>query len=246
MSNRTLRELAKDYARGEIDKDDYRKSRVELITAITAGEVNVKAIDFPPPLMPSGEEAAITETAKRDKTEIFSTPSKKRPTTNSSPSNQQPSSERKKTPLMFIAISAVIVISLIIVVILFYPKPPGSATIETSNASNKAQATAPTTPTTTSTNMAGESLIADFLTQHNWTEENLDNFIKSWSALSQEERDSAKPSKRMQRMHDSIYKQFLEEKALSSIDSEKAALKQEKLIEFAKAIGMDDSRLILE
>ena len=50
----------------------------------------------------------------------------------------------------------------------------------------------------------------------------------------------------MQRMHDSIYKQFLEEKALSSIDSEKAALKQEKLIEFAKAIGMDDSRLILE
>ena len=96
MSNKTLRELAKDYARGEIDKDDYRKSRVELITAITAGEVNVKAIDFPPPLMPSGEEAAITETAKRDKTEIVSTPSKKRPTTNSSPSNQQPSSERKK------------------------------------------------------------------------------------------------------------------------------------------------------
>lgn len=246
MSNQTLRELAKNYALGEIDKDNYRKSRVELITAITAGKVNVEAIDFPPPLMPSEEEAAITETAKRDKTEVVSPASKQKPTPNGAASKQQSSAKtNKKSPIMFITVSSVIVISLIIVVILFYPKPPGSATTETTNASNKAQA--PTTPAVTaSTNMAGESLIADFLTQKNWSEDSLDTFLNSWSALSQEERDSAKPSKRMQRMHDSIYKQFLEEKALSSIDSEKAALKQEKLIEFAKAIGIDDSRLVLE
>lgn len=236
MSNQTLRELAKDYARGEIDKDNYRKSRVELITAITAGNVNVKAIDFPPPLMPSKEEAAITETAKRDKTEVVPPSSKKRPTPNESSSTQQPSAKtNKKSPLMFISVSVVIVISLITVVILFYPKPPGSA-------SNEATAFA----ATAITNMAGESLIADFLKQKNWTEDSLDIFLNSWSTLSQEELDSAKPSKRMQRMHDSIYKQFLEEKALSSIDSEKAVLKQEKLIEFAKAIGIDDSRLVLE
>jgi hypothetical protein len=245
MSNQTLRELAKNYALGEIDKDNYRKSRVELITAITAGKVNVEAIDFPPPLMPSEEEAAITETAKRDKTEVVSPASKQKPTPNGTASKQQSSAKtNKKLPIMFITVSSVIVISLIIVVILFYPKPPGSATTETTNASNKAQA--PTPAVTASTNMAGESLIADFLTQKNWSEDSLDTFLNSWSALSQEERDSAKPSKRMQRMHDSIYKQFLEEKALSSIDSEKAALKQEKLIEFAKAIGIDDSRLVLE
>lgn len=245
MSNQTLRELAKNYALGEIDKDNYRKSRVELITAITAGKVNVEAIDFPPPLMPSEEEAAITETAKRDKTEVVSPASKQKPTPNGAASKQQSSAKtNKKSPIMFITVSSVIVISLIIVVILFYPKPPGSATTETTNASNKAQA--PTPAVTASTNMAGESLIADFLTQKNWSEDSLDTFLNSWSALSQEERDSAKPSKRMQRMHDSIYKQFLEEKALSSIDSEKAALKQEKLIEFAKAIGIDDSRLVLE
>ena len=245
MSNQTLRELAKGFARGEIDKDNYRKSRVELITAITAGKVNVKDIDFPPPLMPSEEEAAITETAKRDNTEVVSPPSKQRPTPNDSSSDQQPSSKtNQKSTLVFITISAVIVISLIIVVILFYPKPPGSASTETTSASSKAQAA--TLTDTTATNMAGESLIADFLTQKNWSEDSLDTFLNSWSTLAQEERDSAKPSKRMQRMHDSIYKQFLEEKALSSIDSEKAALKQQKLIEFANAIGIDDSRLVLE
>ena len=244
MSNQTLRELAKDFARGEIDKDSYRKSRVELITAITSGKVDVKAIDFPPPLMPSAEEAAITETAKRDKTEIISPSPKKRPSADGSPAAQQSPAERKKSPMIFLSASAVIVISLIIVVVLFYPKPPGSTATETTNISNNTQVPAPAI--TASTNMAGESLIADFLTQKNWTEDSLDTFLSAWSALSQEERDSAKPTKRMQRMHDSIYKQFLEEKALSSIDSEKAALKQQKLIEFANAIGIDDSRLTLE
>ncbi len=245
MSNQTLRELAKDYARGEIDKDIYRKSRVELITAITAGKVNVKAIDFPPPLMPSEEEAAITETAHRDTTEIVSSPAKNKSATRKPPTHQHSLSEtNKKSPLIFISVSAVIVISLIIVVILFYPKPPGSTATETTNISNKAQAPTPTA--TANTNMGGESLIADFLRQKSWTKDSLDTFLNTWLALSQKDRDSAQPSKRMQRMHDSIYKQFLEEKALSSIDSEKAALKQQQLIEFASAIGIVDSRLILE
>jgi len=245
MSNQTLRELAKDYARGQIDKDSYRKSRVELITAITAGKVNVKDIDFPPPLMPSEEEAAITETAKREKSEAASPAPKNRPAPSGSTSNKQQSVERKKLPLMFISISIVIVITLIVLVVLFYPKPPGSETVETSNSSDKTEAVTATT-SAAGTNMAGESLIADFLRQKSWTEASLDTFLNSWSTLTQEERDSAKPSKRMQRMHDSIYKQFLEEKALSSIDSEKATLKQEKLIAFAKALGIDDSRLVLE
>lgn len=245
MSDQTLRELAKEYAKGQIDKDNYRKSRAELITAITAGKVDVKATDFPPPLMPSEEEAAITETATRDKSEAVSPPPKQRPTPNVSTSNQQsPVKTNKKSPLMFITVSAVIVISLIILVILFYPKPPGSTATETASASTIGQAT--TSADTTSANMAGESLMAEFLTQKNWSEDSLDTFMNSWSALSQEERDSAKPSKRMQRMHDSIYKQFLEEKAMSSIDSEKATIKQEKLIELANAIGINDSRLVLE
>jgi hypothetical protein len=52
-------------------------------------------------------------------------------------------------------------------------------------------------------------------------------------------------TKRMQRLHDSIFKQFLEANAMSSINKEKAIIKQKRLIKFAEAIGIDDSRLTL-
>lgn len=244
MSNQTLRELAKDYARGETDKESYRKSRTELIKAIIEGTVAVKVIDYPPPLIPSEDEAAITEAPKRDKTEIVSPSSKKRPARREPPAHPHSLSQTKKeSPLIFILVSAAIVVSLIIAVILFYPKPPGATTSVAARISNKTQAPALSANTI---DMAGESLIADFLSQRNWTNDSLDTFLDSWSSLTQDARDSAKSGKRMQRMHDSLYKQFLEEKALSSIDSEKAALKQQKLIEFAAAIGIDDSRLVLE
>ncbi len=153
--------------------------------------------------------------------------------------------------MLFIIVSAVIVISLIIAVFLFYPKPPG-ATSTTKPIPTEKITTAPANTTegndadVMTTNMAGETLIADFLTEKNWTEDSLDKFITAWSALTYDEQDSAKQTKRMQRMHDSIYKQFLEEKALESIDSEKAIMKQEKLLEFATAIGISDSRLSID
>lgn len=48
------------------------------------------------------------------------------------------------------------------------------------------------------------------------------------------------------RMVDSIYKQFREGKALASVNAEMALMKQQKLIEFANAIGINDSRLVIE
>ena len=62
MSEQTLRELAKSFARGTIPKESYRKSRAELIRNIIAGKVTVKAIDYEAPLKPTdGIEEAITE-----------------------------------------------------------------------------------------------------------------------------------------------------------------------------------------
>jgi hypothetical protein len=247
MSNKTLRELARDYAKGAIDKETYRKSRTELVTAIISGKVAVKANAYEPPLMPVEEDLDVTETLQRDRdtTAFVDTNAKSSATQKKS----VPAQTDKKSPLVFIIVSAVIVISLIIAVFLFYPKPPG-ATPEpisseqlTITPTNSAQSDA---AAVMNTNMAGESLIADFLTEKNWTEDGLDKFITEWSALTYEEQDSAKQTKRMQRMHDSIYKQFLEEKALESIDSEKAIMKQEKLIEFATAIGISDSRLSID
>jgi hypothetical protein len=246
MSNQTLRELAKDYAKGVIDKETYRKSRTSLITAITAGKITVTENNYAPPLLPASvEDLDATETIQRDRTEDatsinISTP--KSGMSNATQSGKTTSS--KNSPLMFIAISVVIVLSLIIAVILFYPKPPGTTNVETSSSAIAAYSEPEIV--SNDTNLAGESLIADFLTERNWDEDSLTMFLDAWSALTDEERASAMETKRMQRMHDSIYKQFLEEKALESIDSAKAALRQQKLIDFANALGIDDARLVME
>jgi hypothetical protein len=249
MSNQTLRQLARDYSRGAIGKDKYRQSRTELIQGIVAGDIAVKAIDYEAPLMPSNElDDAITEGIVRDATEITS-PQAKIPKPIPSPAVKQnniaATNNKKKSPLIFILVSSIIVLSLILAVALFYPKPPETMVIKKPRVSDNSQSSNNAT-TTTINNTVGETLIANFLSEKNWSEDSLNSFIESWTTLSQEEKDSAKQTKRMQRMKDSIYKQFLEGKAFASIDSEKAIMKQQKLIEFAEAIEIDDSRLTID
>jgi len=246
MSKQALGELAKDFAKGTIAKDSYRKSRTELIKGIVAGEIEIKIINYEPPLKPTNEiEEAITEGIKRDKTQITlpQQTSKAKTSPAVKPELVTTKNKNKKSSLVFILVSIALVLSLIIVVFLFYPKPPNTEMTATS--SNTASNIESSLKSSSSSNMTGESLIADFLNEKNWSEESLNKFIELWAALSDQERNTTKQSKRMQRMNDSIYKQFLEGKALASIDSEKALIKQQKLIEFANAIGINDSRLIL-
>ena len=49
MANQTLRELAKEHAQGNLDKDSYRKSRANLIQGIISASIPLKEIDYPPP-----------------------------------------------------------------------------------------------------------------------------------------------------------------------------------------------------
>ncbi|MBL1140574.1 MAG: hypothetical protein HND53_00915 [Proteobacteria bacterium] len=249
MSKQTLRGLAKDFAKGVIDKESYRKSRTVLIKDIIEGSISVKAIDYEGPLRPSNDiEEAITEGIERDRTQITSPKNSAahKPDNVPHPLNQNVSvTNNKKSPFIFVIVSVVIVVSLIAAVILFYPKPP-EPTIVKDNSITVDNSSTVAAKTSASESAAAESLIGAFLNEKNWGEENLGKFVESWSALTPEERNSAADTKRMQRMKASIYKQFLEGKALSSIDSEKAKMKQQMLIEFANAIGIDDSRLIVD
>lgn len=246
MSTQTLRGLAKDYSTGALDKETYRKLRSELIKGIVAGEIAVKAIDYLPPITPDKEEAADTiqrDRSKTDWTEIRP----EQPAVSSKTSTQVkqktvPKNENK-SPWLFISVSAFIVILLIVVVVLFYPAPP-EATTKTIVETTETETT--TAIEDNNTSKAGEDLIANFLTEKNWSEDSMNNFVAAWASLTQAERDTAAETKRMQRMRASIYKQFLEEKALASIDSDAAIMKQQKLIDFANAIGINDSRLVLE
>ncbi len=247
MSKQTLRELAKDFAKGAIDKDTYRKSRTDLIQGIISGKIAVNEIDYEAPLKPTNDaEEAITEGIQRDKTQVVSPEPKRKSRPDKTAPINQTSVSKKKSPFIFLIVSAIIVLSLIVTVILFYPKPPEPKTVKISTKQSSITSASADVSTINNDSVAGEALIGDFLNESNWNEESLNNFIASWSALSTEEKEAASQTKRMQRMQDSIYKRFLEGKALASIDTEKAKEKQQILIEFANAIGIVDERLVLE
>lgn len=250
MTNQTLRELAKDYAKGTTGKNRYHKSRTDLIQGIVSGSIPVKPIDYEAPLKPSNEiEDAITEGIQRDKTQITSPQARaKQPPASvkqKAPVKKPVIKKKNNSPFIFILVSMAIVLFLIIAVFMFYPKPPTSEITQTSNVTSETRNVSNVT-VSSKTSTVGESLIANFLNEKDWTEASMDNFIESWTALTMEEKNSAMQTKRMQRMNDSIYKQFRQGKALASIDSEKALIKQQKLIEFSKSIGINDSRLVLD
>ena len=247
MSRQTLRNLAKDYAKGVIDKDTYRKSRTELIQGIVAGKIEVKPIDFIEPLKPSDNtDEDITEGRDRDwdTTQVASpdqsSPKSKTEVKPSAAAETKKTTKKGKSNHVFIIISVIFVLALIIAVVLFYPRPPEANKIENTNVSISAV----TTTSNVSTN--AEVLIGKFLNEKDWSDKNLNKFIDTWTALSQEERDVVNGTNRMQRLKATIYDQFLKGKALASIDAEKAIEKQQKLIDFAEAIGVNDPRLVLE
>lgn len=241
MSRQTLRGLAKDYAKGAIDKDKYRKSRTDLIQGITAGKIEVKPINYIQPLRPSdNSDDDITEGRNRagETTQITSadqaSAKPKAEVTPSTPVKAEKIINKNKSNHVFIIISIVFVLALIIVVVLFYPKPP-----ESNSSANPATETV-------RVSTVGEVLIGKFLNEKDWSDKNLNKFVEAWTALSQEDRDAVTDTNRMQRLKATIYDQFLKGKALASIDAEKAIEKQQKLIDFANAIGIVDSRLLIE
>ena len=65
MANNTLRELAKEYAQGNIDKESYRSSRAELIQGTVAETIPLKEIDYPPLVQPP-EPESLDETQRKD------------------------------------------------------------------------------------------------------------------------------------------------------------------------------------
>ena len=245
MSTQTLRELAKDYAKGVTDKNTYRKSRTDLIQGIVSGKIKVKTIDFIEPIRPSSDsDEDITEGRDRDwdTTQITSpdqVPSKPpaEATTKPRSSTTSPASEGKSHRAFIIA-SVVFVVVLIGAVVLFYPKPPESKPTQIS----KISSTTSNTPTVSS---AAEILIGKFLNEKDWSDNNLKKFVSDWNALSQDDRTSAENTNRMQRLKGTIYDQFLKARALSSIDAESASEKMQKLIDFANTIGIQDSRLTI-
>lgn len=90
-------------------------------------------------------------------------------------------------------------------------------------------------------------LIRGLLNQRNWSSDaNLDTFIEKWQALPADTRAGSLESLELNQLTTAIYKQLLKERALSGIGNEEDSRnKQQKLIDFAAKIGIDDPRIAM-
>ncbi len=109
----TLRELARIYARGAIDRSHYHKSRSELIKGIVEGRIEVKDIEKTSPLK---KDKAISEAGQGEKRDDGVT--QIRPEIPMAGNPQSRPDTNRKLLLIFVGIGAAILAILIVLAVL--------------------------------------------------------------------------------------------------------------------------------
>lgn len=261
MQGTTLRELARAFAKGELGRDQYRRDRSKLVSAIVAGEIAVKNIDFPPPIKPPGSSGAEA-TEPRPRRRRSGPGEEPEATTQITPATARPRS-KPASPEVSKATTGPVPKVVVIVAALgiaaaaawyFGSRPasgtaPGAAT----PAADAAPQAAPATTVPEAAEVvedpraeAGRALISQFLQDRNWSDPSLASFQSAWSALDPEQRTAALASADAGRLASAIYQRLLEERAVSGLgDAEASLAKQRELVGFAAAVGLADARLSL-
>ena len=113
----TLRELARLYARGAIDRNSYHKSRAELLNGITEGRIQVKDIE-----QIAKQDKSVSRIEEGGESDISATEIR--------PEMPVPGAERrrpdsnKRLLLIFISIGVAILTALITLVVLLLKNSP--------------------------------------------------------------------------------------------------------------------------
>jgi hypothetical protein len=231
-----LRALAKEYADGVLGIHAYRKARDELIESILTGNTKLTAHDFQPPVNVQRAEA------DPDITSIQTGP-RKQPASRPGPSGTPDRIDTREHTITVhrgLLIGFVVIIIFLVIVVALYPflQQKKSAAIDISQ---------DTTSTTTATLNAGEQLIKDFLSQNDWTDENLQQFANAWKELSAKEKDTGLSSSARTELANAIYMKLQEERLMLGIGDAKHSIeKQNLLVTFAHQVGIYEPRLMVQ
>ncbi|MFT5133739.1 MAG: hypothetical protein ACI9SC_002212 [Gammaproteobacteria bacterium] len=244
MANSSLRELAKEHAQGNLDKDAYRKSRAELIQGIVNSTIPLKQIEYPPLVQPPEPEPLDDTLRKVDvnKTSIQKaapeSASSTRPGARKSSSDSELTGTVGSSKLPVIGIVVALVV--IIFVAVFVLKGDGNSGKTNTSTTTKSEVRE------TSVKTPAQKLIQGFLKDKNWSSSSLDTFRQQWSELPLIDVQANKESVEMGQLTNAIYKQLLEEQALSGlVDDDSSLDKQEQLVQFASELGIEDARISL-
>ena len=250
MNKPTLKKLARAHADNELDKASYRKSRSELIQGILGGSIPLAEIDYPPLVKPP-EPESLDDTQRR---EDIKKPAPSTPASDAQPQTKKPASAPSGTETssssstgLYIGLAVALLALIAIAAIMFIGEDksatPSSATTSAGSVANVAEKTGMTAESSSQSQL----MIRDFLKTNNWSTSSLNNFAQSWSELPEGDVLSSSASLEMGQLTNAIYKQLLEEQALSGlVDDDSSVQKQEQLVEFAVELGIEDPRISLQ
>lgn len=252
MTTQTLRQLARSHADGEIDKASYRKARSDLIQGILDSSIPLEDIEYPPLVQPP-EPESLDDTQRRE--DVKKPPvNRAEPEASTAPNpgsseSGESKEEGKSNTGLYIGL-AVAILALVIVVVLFFVKGKDESMPQSTDSAANSMPAQVSGDSESDAGMTAQSqsqlLIKDFLNAKNWSSSSLDNFLSQWSELPEGDVMQAAESLELGQLTNAIYKQLLEEQALSGlVDDDSSMKKQAKLVEFAREIGINDSRINL-
>ena len=248
MTNQTLRSLAKDYANGILNKEAYRKARNELLSGVLSGEIPLEVNEYRAPLPAQDLDSTFEKTAIKPPDSSQAVPPQKdeEPITEfvTRPQKRKPSfaGESPDSPLKnyFGLITAAIILCIIALIVLMLAIEEYIQPTKQTNVTDSEQGL--TSPA--QQNKSANELIEEFLLQHNWSDESLQQFTTQWNSLDPVEQTNALMSPLSIQLTNAIYKQLLEERALFGTgDNDAIITRQHALVNFANGVGIDDPRL---
>jgi hypothetical protein len=233
----TLRDLARAYTSGKLDKVKYRAARKNYVEGVVSGSVKLRHAQE------SIAAAATTSTDQitrnpSDKTTMMGSEAYSR--SRSTPQDKS-TTEKSGKGLIYAGVAVVVIVVIALVVIFSGKDEPAQAPAVAAGTSTSAPSTTPdATPSSTA------NLIRGFLGSNNWSQPSLDKFVSDWQALPEADRTSSMSSVEIGQLSNAIYKKLLEERALSGIGNPETSLeKQRLLVEFAAGIGIQDQKISL-
>jgi hypothetical protein len=260
MPGQTLRQLARAYARGEVDREHYRRSRTLLIERILAGETPIDDNEPPPSaaaLADISQEFTMPPAAEAladpdfDITAFVPERSGEPAAAVTPPKRAEPAPAGRSA--MLGAGALVVAIALLIGYFIWKTAgaPRESAPVAAMTAEDAAQqltaaaAESDAVPERQETEAPeAAALIRGFLQARNWSDDSLGEFLTLWQALPAEQREASTGSAEIAQLTSAIYRQMLEERALSRIgNAEQSVAKQQTLARFAREIGINDPRI---
>ena len=233
----TLRDLAKAYAGGKLDKAKYRAARTAYVEAVVSGSMTlVSSQDSGGPVSTTTSTDLNTRNSS-DKTSMMGSAAYSRAHSNEGDAGR---SGKAKTGLL-IGGAALLVVIVAIVIALGGNKDEASPTAVTaSSTTNSASAIPDAAPS------AAITLIRTFLTSNNWSQPTLNKFVADWQQIPDADRSASMSSVELGQLSNAIYKKLLEERALSGIGNPETSLdKQRQLVEFAASVGIQDQKISL-